>query len=100
MSSVQGVVVRGMKISNCGGEGILVRYFATNCKIYKCKIVWTGCFDFKFEGNRGIKNGEGICEYWCLVSRLMDALGGLDKPGQPLLLRGGWRGRVVAGSSG
>lgn len=51
-----------MKIYNCGGEGIRLRYFVTNCTIFHNRITSTGCYDFKFGGDQGIKNGEGICE--------------------------------------
>lgn len=62
LSSVDGCVVKNMKINNCGGEGIRLRYFVTRCTLFHNRITSTGCFDFKFEGNQGIKNGEGICE--------------------------------------
>lgn len=62
LSSVDGVVVKNMKINNCGGEGIRLRYFVTNCTLFHNCITSTGCFDFKFGGDQGKKNGEGICE--------------------------------------
>ena len=62
LSSVDGCVVKNMKINNCGGEGIRLRYFVTRCTLFHNRITSTGCFDFKFGVNRGIKNGEGICE--------------------------------------
>ncbi|CAN0114622.1 unnamed protein product [Ectocarpus sp. 13 AM-2016] len=50
-----------MKIYNCGGEGIRIRYFVTNCVVFHNRITSTGCYDFKFdEGDHGTKNGEGI----------------------------------------
>lgn len=75
-SAVQGVVVRHMRISNSGGEGILLRYFVTGCRIHHCKIISTGCYDFKFQkADRGIKNGEGVCKFiGTFLSRV---------PGQP-----------------
>eukprot|EP00904_Undaria_pinnatifida_P009226 jgi/Undpi1/5433/HiC_scaffold_2.g00712.m1 len=60
LSSVDGCVVKNMKINNCGGEGIRLRYFVTRCTLFHNRIMSTGCFDFKFGVNRGIKNGEGI----------------------------------------
>lgn len=61
-SSVDGVIVKNMKIYNCGGEGIRLRYFVTNCTLFHNRITSTGCYDFKFGGDQGKKNGEGICE--------------------------------------
>lgn len=64
LSSCDGVVVKNMKINNCGGEGIRLRYFVTHCTLFHNRITSTGCYDFKFgkKGDQGIKNGEGICE--------------------------------------
>lgn len=63
VSAVDGVIVKNMKIYNCGGEGIRLRYFVTNCTLFHNRITSTGCYDFKFGGEQGLKNGEGICEF-------------------------------------
>ncbi|CAM9734378.1 unnamed protein product, partial [Laminaria digitata] len=62
LSSCDGVVVKNMKINNCGGEGIRLRYFVTHCTLFHNRITSTGCYDFKFgkKGDQGIKNGEGV----------------------------------------
>lgn len=75
-SSVDGVVVKNMKINSCGGEGVRLRYFVTNCTLFHNRITSTGCFDFKFDGDQGIKNGEGICEYFVTLVFFVFGLGG------------------------
>ncbi|CAM9421254.1 unnamed protein product, partial [Ascophyllum nodosum] len=62
VSAVDGCVVKNMKIYNCGGEGIRLRYFVTNTTIYHNRITSTGRYDF-IDGeccDGGKKNGEGI----------------------------------------
>ncbi|ACH46790.1 putative nosD copper-binding protein [Feldmannia species virus] len=57
-SSLDGVVVKGMQIQDCGGECLRVRSFATNVEIYGNRIEGCGRDDFHLGGSS--KNGEAI----------------------------------------
>ena len=57
-SSLDGVVVSNMLITDCGGECLRLRSFVTNAEIKDNKFVGCGRHDFKFESTS--KNGEVI----------------------------------------
>ncbi|CAM9988355.1 unnamed protein product, partial [Choristocarpus tenellus] len=57
-SSINGLVLNGLKIQNCLGECVRLRYFVTHSDIQNNLIRDCGVADFVLGGNK--KNGEGV----------------------------------------
>ncbi|CAM9624720.1 unnamed protein product, partial [Discosporangium mesarthrocarpum] len=60
LSSINGLVIRGMSIRNCLGECIRLKYFVTHADIQDNQITNCGVQDFVFTTGAQGKNGEGI----------------------------------------